>query len=211
MLLQILAVVAAYLLGAIPTALWVGKWIYGIDIRQHGSGNSGATNTFRVLGKRAGTGVMLFDIFKGWAAASLAHLLVSHGTIRPELLTEWLLGLGLVAVLGHIYPIYANFKGGKGVATLLGVALAAAPLAAVGCIVVFVVVLWSSLYVSLSSMTAALAFPLLIWALGPRVPVLIGFGVAVFALVVYTHRQNIGRLLSGTESRANLPGRRRPS
>ena len=198
----------AYLLGAVPTALWVGRWFYHLDIRQHGSGNSGATNTFRVLGKRAGTAVLSFDVLKGFVAAFLARGLVSAGSVGADHLVPLALALGLTAVLGHIYSVFAGFKGGKGVATLLGVVLAVAPGPAAADIGVFLAVLWLTSYVSVSSMTSAAAFPLLVLLLGPRDPWLLGFGALVAALVAYTHRVNIGRLRAGTESRVNPFGRR---
>jgi glycerol-3-phosphate acyltransferase PlsY len=202
----VVMVVAAYLIGAIPTALWVGQAYFGIDIRKHGSGNSGATNTFRVLGKRPGAVVMLVDIFKGWTATSLAGFLVLLGTIHPDQLILFQLILGMVAVVGHIFPVYAQFKGGKGIATLLGMVLAIHLEAALVCMAIFLVVLFTSKYVSLGSMIAALAFPILLLLprFNPEEPILIVFGFIIFALVVLTHRKNINRLLQGEESKANL-------
>ena len=199
----------AYLLGAVPTALWVGRAVYHLDIRQHGSGNSGATNTFRVLGKRAGTGVLSFDILKGFGAAFLAVGLLRAGAIGADALVRWQLALGLTAVLGHIYSVFAGFKGGKGVATLLGVVLGVAPGPAVGCVLLFVGVLWLTSYVSVSSMLSTAAFPVLVALLGPRDAGLLSFGVLAAALVAYTHRVNIGRLRAGTENRVDPFGRRR--
>ncbi|MBJ6119833.1 glycerol-3-phosphate 1-O-acyltransferase PlsY [Pontibacter sp. BT310] len=205
--------VAAYLIGSICTAVWLGKWYYGIDIRKHGSGNSGATNTFRVLGKKPGTIVMLIDIFKGWAATSLANLLVLFDAIPAENLIVFQLLMGMLAVVGHIFPVYERFKGGKGVATLLGMMLAIQPEAALVCIVVFVIVLFVSKYVSLGSMIAALAFPMLLLLhphFHPDNPILIIFGFILFAIVVITHRKNINRLIAGEESKANITiGRKR--
>ncbi|MEJ8758522.1 glycerol-3-phosphate 1-O-acyltransferase PlsY [Pontibacter sp. H259] len=205
--------IAAYLIGSICTAVWLGKWYYGIDIRQHGSGNSGATNTFRVLGKKPGTIVMLIDIFKGWLATSMASLLVIFEAIPADNLIIFQLIMGMLAVVGHIFPVYEKFKGGKGVATLLGMMLAIQPEVALVCIVIFVVVLLLSKYVSLGSMIAALAFPMLL-LLHPRFhpdnPILIIFGFILFAIVVITHRKNINRLIAGEESKANIKlGRRK--
>ncbi|MCC9168365.1 glycerol-3-phosphate 1-O-acyltransferase PlsY [Pontibacter harenae] len=198
--------IVAYLIGSICTAVWVGKAYYGIDIRQHGSGNSGATNTFRVLGKKPGTAVMLIDIFKGWTATSLAGLLVIFDVIQAENLVVYQLILGALAVVGHIFPVYEKFKGGKGVATLLGMMLAIHTEVALMCMVIFVIVLFTSKYVSLGSMIAALAFPILLLLprFHPENPVLIVFGFVVFAVVVLTHRKNINRLLQGEESKANI-------
>ncbi len=204
--------VAAYLIGSACTAVWIGKAYYGIDIRQHGSGNSGATNTFRVLGKKPGTIVMLIDIFKGWVATSLAGFLIIFNVIEPANLVVYQLIFGALGVLGHIFPVYERFKGGKGVATLLGMMLAIEPVVALMCIAIFVVVLFTSKYVSLGSIIAALAFPLLLLLpqFYPENPILIIFGFLLFAVVALTHRKNIHRLISGEESKANISlGRKR--
>jgi glycerol-3-phosphate acyltransferase PlsY len=198
--------IAAYLIGSVSTAVWIGKAYYGVDIRQHGSGNSGATNTFRVLGKKPGTIVMLIDIFKGWAATSLAGLLVIFNVVEADNLVIYQLIMGALAVLGHIFPVYEKFKGGKGVATLLGMMLAIHLEVALMCTVIFVVVLFTSKYVSLGSMIAALAFPILLLLprFHPDNPILIIFGFILFAVVALTHRKNINRLLQGEESKANI-------
>ncbi|SFH34021.1 glycerol-3-phosphate 1-O-acyltransferase PlsY [Pontibacter chinhatensis] len=205
--------IVAYLVGSICSAVWIGKAYYGIDIRQHGSGNSGATNTFRVLGKKPGTIVMLLDIFKGWTATSLAGFLVIFNAIEPDNLIFYQLAYGAIGVLGHIFPVYERFKGGKGVATLLGMMLAIEPVVALVCIAIFVVVLFTSKYVSLGSMIAALAFPMLLLLVPrfrPENPILIIFGFILFAVVVLTHRKNINRLIAGEESKANIKlGRKR--
>ncbi|CAN5788517.1 glycerol-3-phosphate 1-O-acyltransferase PlsY [soil metagenome] len=203
-------ILAAYLIGAVPTALWVGQAFYNLDIRQHGSGNSGATNTFRVLGKKPGAVVMLVDIFKGWVATSLAGVLVAQGAISPDQLILFQLIMGMTAVVGHIFPVYAGFKGGKGIATLCGMVLAIHLEAALVCMAIFLVVLFTSRYVSLGSMIAALAFPILLLLprFNPEEPILIVFGFIIFAIVVLTHRKNINRLLQGEESKANLGLRR---
>lgn len=205
LLIAVLAVVA-YLIGSICSAVWLGKAYYGIDIRKHGSGNSGATNTFRVLGKKPGTIVMLIDIFKGWAATSLAGLLVIFDAISVSNLVVFQLLFGGLAVVGHIFPVYERFKGGKGVATLLGMMLAIQPEVALVCMVIFIIVLFTSRYVSLGSMIAALAFPvlLLLPRFHPENPILIIFGFILFAVVVLTHRKNINRLIAGEESKANI-------
>ncbi|MFB9863360.1 glycerol-3-phosphate 1-O-acyltransferase [Rufibacter immobilis] len=198
-------ILLAYLIGSVPTAVWVGKKYYGIDVRQHGSGNAGATNTFRVLGKKAGSIVMAVDIFKGWAATSLAVLLLHWGVIAPDQLIMYKLILGVMAVVGHIFPVYVGFKGGKGVATLMGMVLAVHLQVALLCLGVFLVVLLLTKYVSLSSMLAAIAFPLflLLPVFRPE-PLLLGFGVLIAVMVVLTHKKNINRLLQGVESKANI-------
>jgi glycerol-3-phosphate acyltransferase PlsY len=214
----ILATVLAYILGSIPTAVWVSKYYFNKDIRQHGSGNAGATNTFRVLGVKAGSFVMAVDVFKGWAATSLASLLIIWGVVSYDEFIIYKtifykLIFGTLAVVGHIFPLFAGFKGGKGVATLLGMMLAIAPIITLLCVAVFLIVLLMSRYVSLGSMLGTLAFPLLLFI--PRfkpesdAPVLIAFGFLMFFVVVLTHQKNIIKLLNGQESRANIRLRRR--
>ena len=200
--------VAAYLIGSIPTALWVGQAFFGLDIREHGSGNSGATNTFRVLGKKPGSFVMAVDVLKGWAATSLATVMLDQGAILPEQLLYFQLACGVLAVVGHIYPIWAGFRGGKGVATVLGMMLAIAPATVGVCILVFIAVLLISRYVSLSSMTAGVTFaaaPAAARRSGPRTRCCSGSASCWPALLIYTHRANIGRLRAGTESRVPMP------
>lgn len=199
-------VFAAYLLGSIPTSVWYGIGYFGIDVRQHGSRNAGATNTFRVLGKRAGTIVMLIDVLKGWTATSLATSLFYFGQIQEGQLLTFKLLFGLAAIAGHIYPLFVNFKGGKGVATLLGMVLALHPELALICITIFIFTLVSFEYVSLSSIVATLAFPviLLLGFFGKPEPAMVVFGFLMFVLVVATHKKNIVRLLNGNENRVNL-------
>ncbi|HQR00951.1 MAG TPA: glycerol-3-phosphate 1-O-acyltransferase PlsY, partial [Ferruginibacter sp.] len=151
---ELLLIVLAYLIGSIPTALIVSKKFFGIDIRDYGSGNMGATNTFRVLGSKYGTLVMVIDILKGLVAASLYGFIPFY--LHNELeRTNFMIGLGLAAMLGHIFPLFAGFKGGKGVATLFGMILAVQPVIAVSCTGVFLLVLYLTRYVSLSSILAA--------------------------------------------------------
>ena len=204
--------ILAYLIGSVPTAVLVGKAQMGIDIRDYGSGNSGATNTFRVLGKKAGILVMAVDVFKGFAATCLPQLIFLLDLQQPipvENITIMQIFYGIVAVIGHIFPVYAKFKGGKGVATLLGMIIAINPLASLACVAIFLIVLFTSKYVSLGSMIAALAFPFLL--LIPRInhsdpsnPILIAFGFVLFSIVVVTHQKNIKRLIKGEENKANI-------
>lgn len=205
------AIITAYLLGSIPSAIWYGEAYFGIDVRKFGSGNAGATNTFRVLGKRAGTIVLLIDVLKGWTATKLASILFFLEVIEPAQVPTFKLILGFSAVLGHLYPVFVRFKGGKGVATSLGMILAIDPLVASVCIVIFVLVLLVSNYVSLSSIIAAFAFPmmLVLGIFGKASTLLIVFGFLLFAVVVITHQKNIVRLLNGSESRVNLWRRRK--
>ena len=202
-------VVISYLIGSMPTALWVGKAFFGVDIREHWSGNSGATNTFRVLGKKAGTAVLLIDVIKGLTAASLVRYLdfVEIGTVR---FVNLQLLFGLSSVLGHIFPIYANFKGGKGIATLLGMVIGIHYLSALVCMSLFIAILFSTRYVSLSSILAAVAFPLIaILIYKNEEPFFIAFGIAAAIMVVLTHQKNIVRLVSGNENKAKLLKRHR--
>ena len=152
--------ILAYLIGSIPTAVWVSKGVYGIDIREHGSGNAGATNAFRILGKKAGSGVMIGDMLKGFLAVKLA--LFSPLLVRSEPFVDLQIFLGLAAVVGHIFPIWAEFRGGKGVATLFGMIIAIQPLAAICCVAVFLLVLYLTRFVSLSSILASVAFAVFI-------------------------------------------------
>lgn len=202
-----LAALLAYLLGSIPTAVWYGRVFFKMDIREHGSGNAGATNTFRVLGKRAGTVVMLVDVLKGFAAASLVRLFDFQAVLSADEVLGCQLFFGFLAVLGHLYPVFAQFRGGKGVATLLGMSLAIRPDIAAICIGIWLLVVIASQYVSLGSILAALAFPvlLLLRVSGqPENPILIAFGFLIFLVVVITHKKNISRLLQGNESRTIL-------
>lgn len=202
-----IALVLSYLLGSIPTAVWFGKSLYGVDVREHGSGNPGATNTFRVLGKRAGTIVMLADIIKGMAATSLARILLNLGFIEEHNLVTFKLILGVIAVTGHIFSIFISFKGGKGVATLLGMMIAIHYEVALLCIVIFLITLLISKYVSLSSIIGALSFPALL-LLVPRFktnePLLVIFGFFLFIVIVWTHHKNIRRIIEGEENKTYL-------
>ncbi|MFD2572506.1 glycerol-3-phosphate 1-O-acyltransferase PlsY [Spirosoma soli] len=206
-LLISITTVLAYMLGSIPTAVWYGQGFFGVDIRKYGSGNAGATNTFRVLGKRAGTIVMLVDVLKGYTATVLSSLLWYADVITTNEILTFKIVFGLVAVVGHLYPVFADFKGGKGVASLLGMILATHPEMAVLCIGIFLLVVIASQYVSLGSIMAALAFPvlLLLRVFGEKEsPLLIVFGFVIFLLVVITHQKNISRLLRGEENRTVL-------
>ncbi len=201
---QILMVLAAYLLGAIPTSIWVGKRFYNIDIREHGSGNAGATNTIRVLGWKPGIPVLLFDIFKGWLAVNIIHLAQFFLPGSNAFVTFQIL-LGVSATLGHIFPVYAQFKGGKGVSTLVGVVLAIDPLSTLICFAVFVLILVVTKYVSLSSLIAGISFPIIvILVLRTTTTSLIVFSVCVAILLLLTHRKNIKRLIKGEESKADF-------
>jgi len=197
-------VILAYLIGSIPTSVWVSRWRYNIDIRDYGSGNAGATNTFRVLGSRWGTLVMLFDMLKGLVAVKLAFLLPYY-TLNDFARTNFQIGLGLAAVIGHILPVWADFRGGKGVATLFGLVVGISPWIALGCIAVFTIVLFLTRFVSLSSILASLAFPVfIIIVFNVDNDTYRIFAVAVALMVILTHQKNISRLLAGSESKAPI-------
>ena len=211
MLSLVVILVLSYLAGSIPGSVWVGRWLYGIDVRDHGSGNAGATNVFRVLGWKAGILSALVDLGKGLFAAGVI------ATIRlddlPSGLEFWhietfvRLLAGIAAIIGHMFPVWARFKGGKGVNTAAGVLFALTPITMWIVLGVFVVVLFSSRYVSLASMSAAVSFPTAV-AIRKYVfhtdaldPSLLIFGIIFAVGIIIAHRANIKRLLNGTENR----------
>ena len=207
--------IAAYLLGSIPSAVWIGKKYYGIDIREHGSKNAGTTNMLRVLGKRAAIPVFIIDYFKGFVAVILTSVMRYDDNVNEA----WLINLRIIAtvfvVLGHIYPIFAGFKGGKGVATLLGAGTGIYAPILLLCFGVwcFVFAIWH--YVSLASMVAGCCYPCFVMIFStmtynPAAPFesvpFIVFSWVVAILLVWTHRKNISRLRGGTESKIYLWG-----
>jgi len=197
-------IVLAYLIGSIPTAVWVSKYFFGIDIRDYGSGNSGATNSFRVLGPNWGSLVMVVDMLKGIIAVKLVFLIPYYLDHETQM-TNLQIGLGLAAVVGHIFPIWAEFRGGKGVATVFGMVLGIQPLVAVCCVGVFLLVLYLTRFVSLSSILASVAFPIFILVIFNEPEDLYRvFAIAVALMVLITHQKNIGRLLQGNESKVPI-------
>ncbi|SEP42276.1 glycerol-3-phosphate 1-O-acyltransferase PlsY [Mucilaginibacter sp. OK283] len=201
------ALILAYLCGSIPTAVWIGLAFYDIDVREYGSGNAGATNTFRVLGKQAGIPVMLLDILKGWTATNLAFFIgiSTTGPYNSASYMNYALALGVAAVMGHLFPIFAGFRGGKGVATLFGMILAIHLHAALLCVLVFVVVLLLTKYVSLSSIAAAFTYPIGVSFVFPTsIRSVVIYGMCICLLILVTHQKNIERLLKGTESKVNF-------
>lgn len=211
---SILALIVAYLFGSIPTAVWLGQSFYGVDVREFGSGNAGATNTFRVLGTKAGIAVMLIDILKGWTATNLAYF-IGISVTGPQSSVQFInyqLILGVIAVLGHLFPVFAGFRGGKGVATLFGMVLAIHFEASMVCVAVFVVVLLLTHYVSLSSICAGFAFPFSVSVIfHTSVRSILLYGICICALILITHQKNIERLLKGKESRVYLFKRKEAS
>lgn len=198
----ILFILLAYLTGAFPSAVWVGKTFYNTDVREYGSGNAGTTNTFRVLGKVAGIPVFLMDVLKGWLSVSYVNFISNADILSPELFFENQLTFGIAAVIGHLFPIYTGFRGGKGIATMFGLLIGLQPLAAVFSFVVFVVVFMISKYVSLGSIIASLFFPIfVILVLGSINPSLNLFAIFVPILSLITHQKNIERLARGKETK----------
>ncbi|AYW45186.1 glycerol-3-phosphate 1-O-acyltransferase PlsY [Tetragenococcus koreensis] len=205
----IVLIIIAYLLGSIPSGFWIGKAFYKKDIRQFGSGNTGTTNTFRVLGVKAGFAVFLADLLKGTLATSLAYL--PNIEVNP-------LWFGLCAILGHVFPIFAKFKGGKAVATSAGMLLGYHPLFFFYSLAIFLILLYITSMVSLSSMIAAVIItlstfilPFILPALLPEQDWLLScIAVIVTVFIFYLHRQNIQRLRQGTESRISFGLNKKP-
>ncbi|NCA86415.1 MAG: glycerol-3-phosphate 1-O-acyltransferase [Clostridia bacterium] len=203
-------IVAAFLIGSIPSAVWIGKIFYGIDVRTEGSGNAGATNTIRVLGAKAGIPVLLFDIFKGWLAVHIAVYFAPEGMSELAMI-HFRIALAAVAVLGHVFPIFAGFRGGKGIATLLGVGIALYPQAVLVAIIVFAIVLAITGYVSLGSITASVTFPfVVIIFFNPHSLSLLLLAVMAGIFVPLTHHHNVERLLKGTERKFSFRKRKTP-
>ncbi len=196
--------ILAYLIGSLPTAVWAGKWLRGIDLREHGSGNAGATNAMRVLGPRIGLTVLFIDALKGVAAVALASLVRVYFT-SPGWFVVFQILLGAMAILGHVLPIFASFKGGKGIATLLGVVFILYPEAFLICLVVFLAVFLTTRYVSLGSLAAAIALPVVvIWVKDVSLLPKVIFAISIALFVPITHRNNIKRLLRGKENRISF-------
>lgn len=197
--LAALALLASYLLGAIPTSYLVGRLARGIDLREHGSRNLGATNLFRTLGWKFAIPVALFDVAKG-----AVPVLVFAPMVGPSRL--FALACGAAAVVGHVLSVFVRFRGGKGVATAAGVMLGFSPLALGIAALLWVAIVFGTGYVSLGSMVAALSLPLTVWLIRPGDWQLFWADVVIASAIVWLHRANIGRLLAGTENRF---GRRR--
>ncbi|HEY3219400.1 MAG TPA: glycerol-3-phosphate 1-O-acyltransferase PlsY [Gemmatimonadales bacterium] len=202
----VLAILASYLLGATPTSYIAGKLGRGMDLREHGSKNLGATNVYRILGWKYAIPVALFDIAKG----AIAVLFFAGWAGAAE--HPWLpVALGGAAVLGHMFSPYVSFKGGKGVATAAGMFLALAPVAVLIAIPVWGLCLWLTGYVSLSSIIAVTSVPLSVSLLQPDDRYAFWASIALVALIVFAHRRNIGRLLAGTENRFRTRPSGRPA
>jgi len=201
---NILITILAYLLGSIPTSIWISRSFFNIDIRDYGSGNAGATNTFRVLGIKAGIVVFIVDILKGFLAVNLIYLTDYYIPDSGDYINIQLL-LGIAAMLGHIFPVYAGFKGGKGVATLFGVICAISLYPTLIMAGIFVLTLVLTRYVSLSSMISGLSFPVLIIVVFKETtPSLVIFSLIMAVLMLFTHQKNIERLLNKEEKKADF-------
>jgi glycerol-3-phosphate acyltransferase PlsY len=197
-------IIAAYLVGSIPTSVWLGKIFFDKDVREYGSGNAGATNTFRVLGTTPGIIVFAIDLLKGFLAVNLIYL----NPIFPEgseLFATIQLAFGIAAILGHIFPVYVGFRGGKGVATLFGAILGISFFPTLIMAGIFFATLFLTKYVSLSSLLAGISYPILmITVFNVSATSMIIFSILVAVLIVLTHQKNIERLLHNEESKADL-------
>ena len=208
---HILFLLISYLTGSFPSAVWVGKIFYNKDVREYGSGNAGATNTFRVLGKSAGVPVLLLDVFKGWVSVNYIIFLsedfipISGSVTSTQF--EIQLAFGIAAVVGHLFPIFTGFRGGKGIATLLGILIGLNFTAALFSLLIFVFVFVISKYVSLASILASMTFPAVVFLILKESEVnssLEMFAIFVPVLTLITHQKNIERLIRGEENKAKF-------
>ena len=197
-------ILIAYLLGSFPSAILIGKIFYKIDVREFGSGNAGATNTFRVLGKKAGLPVLFLDVLKGFLSVNLIAFL-DLIPFSIDGIFELQLTFGIAAVIGHLFPVFTGFRGGKGIATLLGILIGIHSTAAICSSLVFIIIFLIFKFVSLASIIASLSFPILIYLLSDSTPnSLIIFSIFVPILSLITHQKNIERLVRGEETKAKI-------
>ena len=198
----IFVIIASYILGSIPTAVWVGKWFFNTDVRNYGSGNAGATNTIRVLGPVAAIPVFVIDLLKGFCAVELTYLCKSNFHEHNEIFALFKVVISMIVVIGHVFPLFAGFRGGKGIATSLGVILALFPISAIIATCIFIIGLLISHYVSLSSLIAAFIFPFVnIFVFDIREWAYLIFVIVLSLFVIFSHRKNIRRLLKGEEAK----------
>jgi len=197
----IILIVTAYILGSIPSAVWAGRFFHGVDVREHGSGNAGTTNVIRVLGWKTGIPVLIIDMIKGWAATMLPAFFNIAEPESTNIIVFQIIA-GLAAITGHIFPVFAGFRGGKGVATMFGVLIGIHPLLTIACFGVFLVVFAATGIVSVSSMSAGIAFPILLLSVfhTPSLALKV-FSVIIGIALIITHRKNIGRLIRGEEKK----------
>jgi glycerol-3-phosphate acyltransferase PlsY len=203
----------AYILGSIPSAVWIGKKYYGVDVREQGSKNAGATNTFRVLGKNAGIIVLLMDVIKGVLAVSTPYFV--NQFLNVNWTYEYLIHIQLIAalsaIIGHVFPLFANFKGGKGVATSLGVIVALHPPTALVCFILFFIVFLVFNYVSLGAIVASISFPIVIYFVFNEDDVWLNlFSIFLGLAVIIAHKKNIKRLINKEESKMSLFKKKQP-
>lgn len=201
----LLLLLLSYITGSIPTSIILGKIVKGIDIREHGSGNAGGTNVFRILGWKPALVVVVIDIFKGWLPPAIYATILFQGQPITNIGIVQIL-CGFAAILGHTYTIFAGFRGGKGIGTLAGMLLALFPIALPLCIIVFIITLILTGYVSLSSILATVALPIIllvlpIFGIQQSTSSLLIFALLVPLFAIFTHRSNIVRLRDGTENR----------
>ena len=207
MMVLLLIIFLAYLIGSIPTAVWVGRKFHGIDVREHGSKNAGATNTFRVLGRKSGWFVLIIDVLKGLLAAILPLLFKTEYADNQLLFFQ--LSTSFVCIIGHVYPVFAQFRGGKGVATALGIIIGLNPFSAGISLLIFLIVFFAFRYVSLGAIITSIAYPFISYfVVKEDAKSMIVFSVLLGVLIVLSHRKNIKRLINGEESRMNLSKRK---
>jgi glycerol-3-phosphate acyltransferase PlsY len=199
------SILIGYLFGSIPTSVWIGKQFYEIDVREHGSKNAGATNTFRVLGKKPGIIVLVIDVIKGIIASMFPIIFSDFYEISYAFLISLRLLSSIFSMVGHVLPIFAQFKGGKGVATSLGVLIGLQPFAALLCFGAFLLIFIITKYVSLGAIISAIIYPFIVYYVDPNVLFHeMIFTVTLSSSVIFTHRKNISRLLKGEENKMNL-------
>jgi glycerol-3-phosphate acyltransferase PlsY len=213
----LIVLLISYLLGSIPSSLWVGKIFHSIDIREHGSGNAGTTNTFRVLGWKSGVTVFVLDIMKGFASSywvSMYAFEIMNGPIAPpgwEADAFLKITCGLMAVVGHMFPIFASFKGGKGAATACGMLFGIEPISISISFGIFILITLTTRYVSLASMTASFIYPISLLVMRYGLGYFVDGSIIIFATliaigIIYKHKTNIKRLIDGCENKVNIYG-----
>lgn len=197
--------ILAYLIGSFSSAVWIGKWFYKTDVRNHGSGNAGATNTIRVLGTKAGVIVMVLDVVKAWGAVKIGSLIAGN-ILSGDQLINYQIIIGALAVIGHVFPVFTGFRGGKGVASLVGVVIALySPYIFLIVLAWFILVFVLTRYVSLGSITGAMLFAVLaIFVFNEQNIFLIILAAAIAIFIPLTHHKNIRRLLNGEENKLSF-------
>ncbi len=213
----LIVLLISYLLGSIPSSLWVGKIFHSIDIRKHGSGNAGTTNTFRVLGWKSGVTVFILDIMKGFASSywvSMYAFEIMNGPIAPpgwEADAFLKITCGLMAVAGHMFPVFASFKGGKGAATACGMLFGIEPISIGISFSIFILITLTTRYVSLASITASFIYPISLLVMRYGFGYFVDGSIIIFATlvslgIIIKHKTNIKRLIDGCESKVNIYG-----